>query len=199
MKREETLTFRMDDKAGSRIIGAGVGVSAAAPIKTIHELAKDGERHLEDTIESASQILSAMNHELCKPNVWSVNPNSTASTLDSPDNGHQFSHGDGISSGSSSPLHPFDDADGALEEARFRYKTSVAALRSVLSAISNSEQVLPTGSGSPDDQPEIENLEEQALALRKRLADRNKYLKILIDQLRDQISDISTWQSPCSL
>ncbi|CAI9094672.1 OLC1v1030450C1 [Oldenlandia corymbosa var. corymbosa] len=174
----------MGDTGG--ISGAGIGVSTSALNKTIQELAKDGEKHLEDTIDSAFLILSAMNDELCNPNLWSVtnsNPNSTASTLASPvinggatngmSNGHHFSNGDSISSGSSSPPHHLENAGGALEEARFRYKTAVAALRTVLSAISNSQKVEAselvsiTRSCSPDDQGEIEKLEEQALALRK--------------------------------
>ncbi|KAK9146246.1 hypothetical protein Sjap_006149 [Stephania japonica] len=54
------------------------------------------------------------------------------------------------------------------------------------------------GSEGEANQAEIETLEEQAEALlRKELASKNQRMKLLMDQLRDFISDISTWQSPC--
>ncbi|KAL3500286.1 hypothetical protein ACH5RR_039379 [Cinchona calisaya] len=204
----------MEDKAGAD--GAGSG-------KTIQELAIDGQKHLEDTIESAFQILSSMNDELCNPNLWSTNsnpnPNSSAATASASanvslnnassgamSNGHHAAlNGDVSSDSSTSSSHQFDIGVGALDDARMRYKSSVASLRSVLTAISNSqkvkdsEMISTSGSGSPADQAEIQKLEEHASALRKELANRNKYLKLLIDQLRDLVSDISTWQSPCSV
>lgn len=99
----------------------------------------------------------------------------------------------------------FDIGGGALDEARLQYKASVASLRSVLLAISNaqkgnaSDAVLTSTSGSVADQTEIEKLEDQAAILRKELAEKNKYLKTLIDQFRGLLADISTWQSPCTL
>lgn len=99
----------------------------------------------------------------------------------------------------------FEIGGGALDEARLQYKASVASLRSVLLAISNaqkgkaSEAILTSTSVSVADQTEIEKLEDQAAILRKKLAEKNKYLKTLIDQLRGLLADISTWQSPCTL
>ncbi|CDP07896.1 unnamed protein product [Coffea canephora] len=209
----------MEDKAGT------AGAVAVAG-KTIQELAVEGQKHLEETIESAFQILSSMNDELCNPNLWSTNPNPNSSTAGAAasaaiangivnngstsamSNGHHTaSNGDVSSDSSSSSSHQLDIGVGvgALEDARMRYKSSVASLRSVLTAISNSqkvkasEMVSTSGSGSPTDQADIEKLEEQASALRKALVERNKYLKLLIDQQRDLISDICTWQSPCSV
>lgn len=209
----------MEDKA----VSAG---AVAVAGKTIQELAVEGQRHLEETIESAFQILSSMNDELCNPNLWSTNPNPNSSTAGATasaaiangsvnngsttamSNGHYTaSNGDISSDSSSSSSHQLDIGVGvgALEEARMRYKSSVASLRSVLTAISNSqkvkasEMVSTSGLGSPADQADIEKLEEQASTLRKELAERNKCLKLLIYQLRDLISDISTWQSPCSV
>ncbi|KAF2302663.1 hypothetical protein GH714_000649 [Hevea brasiliensis] len=54
-------------------------------------------------------------------------------------------------------------------------------------------------SSAPADQAEVEKLEKQASNLRKELVNKNAHLKLLIDQLRDLITDISTWQSPCSV
>ncbi|KAK4422374.1 protein RRC1 [Sesamum alatum] len=194
--------------------------------KTTQELAIEGHKHLEETVESAFLILSAMNDELCNPNLWSTTssaagaapPNTTNATgggTASMSNGHH-SNADVLSdsssassSASASHSHPqhhnsFDIGGGALDEARLQYKSSVASLRSVLIAISNSQKVklseaVPTStSASPADQIEIEKLEEKASILRKELAVKNKYLKILMDQLRSLLADISTWQSPCT-
>ncbi|KAI8529225.1 hypothetical protein RHMOL_Rhmol12G0208300 [Rhododendron molle] len=175
--------------------------------KTTQELAIEGQTHLEATIEAAFQILSSMNDELCNPNLWSTTPssfspnNSNNNTTSAMGNGHHV-NGD-VSSDSG---HHFEMGGGALDEARLRYKSSVAALRSVLAAIPNSQKANPYDTGSttsssvsPPDQAEIEKLEERASVLKQELANKNKHLKLLIDQLRDLITDISTWQSPCSV
>ncbi|XP_076920532.1 mediator of RNA polymerase II transcription subunit 30-like [Bidens hawaiensis] len=149
--------------------------------KSTQELAMEGQKYLEDTIESAFQILSSLNDELCNPNLWSSSssphPNATSS-----DTTHQFEMG-----------------GAALDEARLRYKSSVAALRSVLAAIPNSRKakaydVDPMSSDDLD----VEKLVEQASALRKELENKNRHLKNLIDQFRELITDIASWQSPVS-
>ncbi|KAH6790923.1 mediator of RNA polymerase II transcription subunit [Perilla frutescens var. frutescens] len=191
--------------------------------KTTQELAVEGQKHLEETIQSAFLILSAMNDELCNAALWSNTSSAAPPGSTNPSggpagmsNGHH-PNGDvssdsssASSSASASQSHTqhhnsFDIGGGALDEARLQYKASVASLRSVLLAISNaqkskaSETVLTSTSGSVADQTEIEKLEEQASILRKELAEKNKYVKILIDQLRGLLGDISTWQSPCTL
>lgn len=189
--------------------------------KTIQELAVEGQKHLEDTIEAAHQILSAMNDELCNPSLWS-SPHTATSAAPSASasagavvgasavlsNGQQHhSNGDissDTSSSSSASAQHLDIGGGALDESRLRYKSSIAFLRSVLTAISNSqkakalEAASASGSLSAADQAEIEQLEDRASTLKKELVDKNKHLKLLIDQLRDLLSDLSTWQSPCS-
>ncbi|KAA8542105.1 hypothetical protein F0562_023257 [Nyssa sinensis] len=147
-----------------------------------------------------------MNDELCNPALWSTTTSSTNSTTVA-SNGHHSSHAsNGVNSPSSDSTHHFEMGGGALDEARLRYKSSVASLRSVLAAIPNSQKAKAYDAGSTTsssvstaDQVEIENLEERASALRKELANKNKQLKLLIDQLRDLITDISIWQSPCSV
>ncbi|KAK9187776.1 hypothetical protein WN944_019175 [Citrus x changshan-huyou] len=178
------------------------GVSnAATTSKTTQELAKEGQKHLEETIEAAFQILSSMNDELCNPTLWSTTTTTTTSTS----NG--VVHADSTSDANN---HHLDSSGGsgnsALDEARHRYKTSVAALRAVLTAIPNSHKAKsfemvssPVDSVSRSDEVEINKLEERASLLRKELANKNKYLKRLIDQLQDLITDISAWQSPCSV
>ncbi|GER32486.1 mediator of RNA polymerase II transcription subunit [Striga asiatica] len=188
--------------------------SAGHTARTTQELAVEGQKHLEETIGAAFLILSAMNDELCNPSLWSTTaphppPPAAAS------NGHQ-SNGDVLSDSSSASsavhsshtqhlLHNSSDVGGgALDEARLRYRSSVSSLRSVLAAISNaqkaaSEAVSSSTSLSPDDEMETEQLEEQAAILRQKLAEKNKHLKGLIDQLRDLLADISTWQSPCTV
>lgn len=176
----------------------------------------EGQKHLEETIQAAYQILYSMNDELCNPVLWSTTPSSAAPATNlsptSAQNGMVAANGD-------DPAHQLDGpgggasggagggtGNGALDEARFRYKNSVAALRDVLSAIPNSLKAKAFDSGSitgsslsPADQTEIEKLEERAANLRKELASKNTYIKLLIDQLRDLITDISTWQSPCPI
>lgn len=169
------------------------------------ELALEGQKHLEETIESAFQILSSMNDELCNPALWSTtnsligghpSHSSTAINGDASDTSHHLEIG-GAGGGT---------GGGALDEARLRYSSAVASLRAVLKAIPSSQRVkafetgLITGSSvSQADQADIDKLEEQASNLRKELANKNVHLKLLIDQLRDLITDISTWHSPCSV
>ncbi|KAK6924678.1 hypothetical protein RJ641_009004 [Dillenia turbinata] len=192
-------------------------------MKTTQELAIEGQKHLEETISSAFQILIAMNEELCNPAFWSTTTtpsiNSTAgggggsgvvtSSLHHSGSNGLNGGGDVLSSESSSSsasasagAHHLEMGGGALDEARLRYKSAAAALRTVLTTIADSQKA--TGSASSStvaqaDQVEIEMLEEQITGLREELTNKNKYLKILIDQLRDLITDISAWQSPCSL
>ncbi|KAK9155733.1 hypothetical protein Sjap_003213 [Stephania japonica] len=174
--------------------------SAMSSEKSVKEMAVEGMKHLEDTIEAAYQILSSMNDELCNPALW-----STLSTS------HHSSSNGVNASATATPTDAFSHSSsdhiggGALDVARLRYKSAVLALRSVLTAISASQKTesLEAGSniGGSDgeaNQAEIESLEEQAAILRKELAHKNQCMKLLIDQLRDFISDVSTWQSPCS-
>ncbi|XP_059443372.1 mediator of RNA polymerase II transcription subunit 30 [Corylus avellana] len=189
--------------------------SAITSPKTTQELAMEGQKLLEETIESAFQILSSMNDELCNPALWSTtsSSSSSATTTNSITNGPSHSS-NGVFNGeaASSDAHHAESggggggSGGALEEARFRYKNSVNSLRAVLSAIPSSQKAktfemgsTPSGPVSPADQAEIEKLEERAANLRKELVNKNRYLKLLIDQVRDLITDISTWQSPCSV
>nr|GMD52089.1 mediator of RNA polymerase II transcription subunit 30 [Ipomoea batatas] len=142
--------------------------------KTIQELAIEGQKHLEETIEAAYEILSAMNDELCNPTLWSTTSSSSAAAPASTvlSNGHHATGEVSSDSSSSSSTHHFDIGGGALDESRLRYKSSVAALRTVLTAISNSQkakalEVASNGSTSPADEAEIEQLEDQACNLRK--------------------------------
>ncbi|CAL5349442.1 unnamed protein product [Camellia sinensis] len=173
--------------------------------KTTQELAMEGQKHLEETIESAFQILSSMNDELCNPTLWSTTPssanNNNASSIN---NGYHHSSTHASNGDGSSDLgHHFEmGGGGALEEARLRYKSSVTSLRSILAAIPSSHKkakAYDTGSTTSSSASEIEKLEERASVLKEELANKNKYFKHLIDQLRDLITDISTWQSPCSV
>ncbi|XP_062023638.1 mediator of RNA polymerase II transcription subunit 30 [Rosa rugosa] len=177
--------------------------------KTTQELAVEGQKHLEETIESAFQILSSMNDELCNPLLWSTNSSAAAAAATTA-NGHSslsngVVHSDSSSSDNTNTQNHGDSSGGggpgnggALEEARFRYKNSVTALRAVLAEIPNSQKAT-SETGSPADETEIEKLEEKASNLRKELVKKNAYIKVLIDQLRDIVTDISTWQSPCSV
>ncbi|KAL8499403.1 hypothetical protein ACS0TY_022395 [Phlomoides rotata] len=185
--------------------------------QTTQELAVEGQKHLEETIQAAFLILSAMSDELCNAALWShtsAAPTSNSNHgggITSTNHAHR-QNGDVLSDSSSAsssasasqarPQHSFDVGGGALDEARLQYKASVASLRSVLLALSTSQKgKVPEANTSETaaDQTEIEKLEEHASSLRKELADKNEYIKTLIDQLRGVLADISTWQSPCTL
>lgn len=106
--------------------------------KTTQDLAMEGHKYLEETIQYAYKILSSMNDELCNPALWSTSPSAVTSPNGPSSNGDANSdnsgqHGDGGASGGGT--------GGALDEARFRYKKAVAGLRSVLVAIPNSQKV----------------------------------------------------------
>ncbi|PNX94508.1 mediator of RNA polymerase II transcription subunit 30-like protein [Trifolium pratense] len=174
-------------------------ISTSITTKTTQDLAIEGLKYLEETIQHAFKILSSMNDELCNPVLWSTSPSNVTSPNAPSSNGDATSdsssqHADGGASSGGG-------AGGALEEARLRYKNAVTGLRTVLTAIPNSQKANTFDSGSaasPADEAEIEKLEEQASSLKKELADKNLHIKILIDQLRELITDISTWQSPFS-
>lgn len=126
--------------------------TAIAYPKSTQDLAMDGQKLLEETIESAFHILSSMNDELCNPALWSTTSSSslllsTTSTtnITSITNGpSQSSNGIANGDAASSDTHQAEGGGGgggALEEARFRYKNSVNSLRAVLAAIPNSQKV----------------------------------------------------------
>ncbi|XP_010680563.3 mediator of RNA polymerase II transcription subunit 30 [Beta vulgaris subsp. vulgaris] len=170
--------------------------------KSTKELAAEGQKHLEETVDAAFQILSAMNDELCSPALWCTTTSSSALITDSSTaaaitaNGHsEGSNGDVLSDSN----NHLDMGGGALEEARLQYKSSVASLRAVLNSMPQYHKEDVGASGSQDDEAEIGKLEEQVSKLRMELANKNKHLKHLIDQFRDLITDLSTWQSPCAV
>ncbi|KAK4388988.1 Mediator of RNA polymerase II transcription subunit [Sesamum angolense] len=135
-------------------------------IKTVQELAIDGQKHLQETIQAAFLILSAMDGELFHPNIGSTTvaassapPNTAATTSNACGGSTSMSNGQhsnvdvlsdsssASSSASASALqsHPqhhnsFDIGAGAVDEARLQYKSSVTALRSVLITISNAKK-----------------------------------------------------------
>ncbi|CAN6234800.1 unnamed protein product [Urochloa humidicola] len=167
------------------------------------ELAAEGQRHLEETIAAAFQILVSMNDELCNAGLWSSSSVSAAAAAAAAA-GPQHQH-------SATPPPPPHSADsdaadaggapgpgGSLDEARHRYKSAVAALRASIAAVSSCAQDIGS-TESEADHAEIERLEERASALRKEIESKNKQVKLLMDQLRELITDISMWQSPCSV
>ncbi|KAL5146129.1 Mediator of RNA polymerase II transcription subunit 30 [Glycine soja] len=161
--------------------------------KTTQELAMEGQKYLEETIENAFQILSSMNDELCNPVLWSTSPSASSSPNADATSENSNHHADATTAAAG--------GGGALEQARSRYKKAVAALRTILTAIPNSQKANAfnaSSAASPADEAEIDKLEERASSLRRELANKNLHLKTLIDQLRDLITDISTWHSPFS-
>ncbi|KXG26112.1 mediator of RNA polymerase II transcription subunit 30 isoform X2 [Sorghum bicolor] len=165
------------------------------------EMAVEGQRHLEETMAAAFQILVSLNDELCNAGLWSSAVSATAAAASS-------QHGHSATPPPPPPPHSADSnaADagdvpglgGSFDEARHRYMSAVAALRASISSLSSCAQ--DTGSTESEaDHAEIERLEEHASALRKEIESKNKQVKLLMDQLRDLITDVAMWQSPCSV
>ncbi|KAK9670455.1 hypothetical protein RND81_13G203100 [Saponaria officinalis] len=131
--------------------------------KSVKELAAEGQKHLEDTVDAAFQILSAMNDELCNPALWSTTASAT------PDNGIANGilangHSDGLNGDVSDSSH--DMGGSALDDARLRYKSSVDSLRDILNAMPDSQQEAMDSSPSLAVVEEIMKLEEQTSSLR---------------------------------
>ncbi|KAH9298805.1 hypothetical protein KI387_030487, partial [Taxus chinensis] len=109
------------------------------------ELAVEGQKHLEATVEAAHEILASMNQELCNPSLW-IPPTSRDQET------------------------PLGGGGGgtALEDARRRYKTSVSTLRDLISLISSSQDGdTIMGTESKGDQDEIQILEKRVGELRE--------------------------------
>ncbi|PIA33795.1 hypothetical protein AQUCO_04000094v1 [Aquilegia coerulea] len=131
------------------------------------ELATEGYKHLENTIEAAYQILFSMNDELCNPSLWS-SWSTTMTTM--------------ISNGidASSEIGSGGGGGGALDEARLQYKSAIASLRIVLTAIPISQEKEREhdvgsetgGSESQAHNSEMEMLEERVAKLKMRKKDR---------------------------
>lgn len=112
---------------------------------TTQELAMEGEKHLEETIEAAFQIISAMNDELCNPSLWSTSATASSAATTTGSNGAALVSADAAAIDGTS--HHSESGGGggsgnsALDEASLRYKNSVTSLRAVLAAIPNSQKV----------------------------------------------------------
>lgn len=93
------------------------------------ELGLEGQKHLEETIAAAFQILSSINDELCNSALWATPPGGAAA--------HAGANGDAFSdhTGHHPESAPPGGGGGALDDARLRYKSAISSLRAVLAAI----------------------------------------------------------------
>ena len=108
------------------------------------EMAVEGQRHLEETMAAAFQILVSLNDELCNAGLWSSAVSATAAAASS-------QHGHSATPPPPPPPHSADSnaADagdvpglgGSFDEARHRYMSAVAALRASISSLSSCAQV----------------------------------------------------------
>ncbi|XP_040376243.1 mediator of RNA polymerase II transcription subunit 30-like [Oryza brachyantha] len=151
------------------------------------ELAGEGQRHLEEAIAAAFQILTSIDHELSDPALWSSSQHQQQQQDPPAAAGSDAAPGGGRGA---SPSH-----GGSLDEARHSYKTAVAALRASITAVSScrAQEIGPTE--DKGDTAEIKKLEDRVSVLRKEIESKNKDVKCLVDHLRDLISDVSMWQS----
>ncbi|KAL3684224.1 hypothetical protein R1sor_002246 [Riccia sorocarpa] len=148
---------------------------------SLRDDALDGQRHLEGTVQAAHEILASLNEVLCNPVLW---------TQPAPD----------TSNGSKPGGTPPQQEQGwlALETGRLRYKATTAALRASVNNIFSKLQIRAQEGNSGEEKAsagDLEQLETQAAQLREEAARKNQLLKLLIDQSRDLVSDLSMWQS----
>ncbi|KNA04745.1 hypothetical protein SOVF_196430 [Spinacia oleracea] len=110
-----------------------------------------------------------MNDELCSPTLWSTTTSypsvipGTSTPITITGNGHSEGSNGDVSLDST---HQFYMGGGTLEQARLRYKSSVASLRVVLNAMLQNHKEDVDGSVSKEDEAEIEKLEDQVSSLR---------------------------------
>ncbi|KAL2636176.1 hypothetical protein R1flu_007655 [Riccia fluitans] len=149
--------------------------------ESLQDDALEGQRHLEGTVQAAHEILASLNEVLCNPLLW-TQPVPDASNGSKP--------------GGTSPQQ--EQGWLALETGRLRYKATTAALRASINNIFNN----PQEGDSDEDKAsgaDLEQLETQVAQLREEAARKNQLLKLLIDQSRDLVSDLSMWQTSPSL
>jgi hypothetical protein len=119
-------------------------MSSSAAARQRQELAAEGQRHLEETISAAFQILAYMNDELGNPALWSSasarsqgqhpsHHSAATPLLHSSDSDAADPAGGGVG--------PAPGSGGSLDEARHRYKFAVAALRASIASVSSCSQV----------------------------------------------------------
>lgn len=164
--------------------------------KSLQGLSMEGQKVLEATVEAAHETLGSMNEVLCNPALW-VTTSAAQPALANSDGSSKVEGrqgGDGLTQQ--------EAGWAALDEARVRLKNSTTTLRGVITSIFNSpqmrEQEADVSSIGTDksDPVEVEKLEQRVSELREEVRKKNDVLKILIDQLRELIIDISMWQSP---
>lgn len=157
----------------------------SSPPRSLQELAMEGQAVLESTIEAAHETLRSMNEVLCNPALWITAP--------------QLADAAKVVEGLAAQP---EAGSAALDEARVRLRSSTTALKSVITSIFNSPQMKeqeadpPNGVAEKCDPAAVEKLEQRVSDLREEVHNKNRVLKVLIDQLRELISDISMWQSP---
>lgn len=185
----------------------------------------EGQKALEATVEAAHETLASMNEVLCNPALWGTSSSSSTAANTAPGAtmvpsssgaslqlaGTASSIGDSTADAAASRVDASrTGADGlaqqeagwaALEEARLRLRCSATSLRAVITSTFSSpqmrEQEDPLNSHSDKSDPaEVEKLEQRVSLLREEVKKKNKVVKVLIDQLRELINDMSMWQSP---
>lgn len=92
--------------------------------ESMQELAAEGQKHLEGTVDAAHDILASLNEVLCNPVLW-AQPVPESSSSSKP--------------GGAPPQQ--EQGWLALETGRLRYKSTTAALRASINNIFNKPQV----------------------------------------------------------
>lgn len=101
--------------------------AACLPTGTVEELSIEGQRLVEATVNDAHEVLATLEEVLTRAGGWAGSgppaPSSTSAL------------------GSDSSGHGLEPLSGSVDAVRSRYMASSAALRAVITAITNSPQV----------------------------------------------------------
>ncbi|CAM6081671.1 unnamed protein product [Calypogeia fissa] len=152
---------------------------------SLQDEAAEGQRYLEGTVEAAHEILASLDEVLGNPLLWTQPaPSSAFDASGKPGGGG---------------LVPQQEQGWvALETGRLRYKSTSAALRAAITSIFNHPGMrLQDVDSAKEKGPAIDlhQLELRAAQLREEAAKKNQMLKLVIDQSRELVSDISMWQN----
>lgn len=158
--------------------------AACLPTGTVEELSIEGQRLVEATVNDAHEVLATLEEVLTRAGGWAGSgppaPSSTSAL------------------GSDSSGHGLEPLSGSVDAVRSRYMASSAALRAVITAITNSPQLRQgerDNGGEKADDGDLDQLEHRAHKLREEVLRKNRALKLLIDKTRELVSDLSLWQT----
>ncbi|KAJ7542871.1 hypothetical protein O6H91_09G015700 [Diphasiastrum complanatum] len=146
--------------------------------KSLSDLALEGQKQLEASVNAAHQILESLHEVLNNPSLWvvpSAMPQSHLPTTGADSSsGAKNSESRAGGSEATAVLQQLPEPGwAALDDARLRYRSSTAALRAVLTAIFTNPQMregeepAANSEEKKDDEGDLQKLEQRASELRE--------------------------------